>query len=558
MKKSFTLLLLLLTAYSGFSQITVEKGLDAITEQAVRGQLGFLASDWTEGRAVGTKGAYMAADYIASMFEVYGIEPFGDMEQIVPTRRERMQGKQPHIYRSYYQNFGLLEYTPGEDQRFSLIDETANSETSLEFNYETDFYVRPGTVGQSAKAPLIFVGYGFQDEDKTYNDLNKMELEGKIAVVLEGFPGHKDTSSVGYKTFAPTDRYERYYLERNKTNRLAEAGVLGIIHVTPETDISVMWAKNQVYPVKGDYYEADKTLKSYYDTRVTLPGDTLNTDIPVFMVTPRVANEIVRGTGINFTEFEKNAAEKMKPASQELSGKSVAFKTSVTSKMIKARNVLGYIEGKKKDEFIVVGGHYDHLGKWDGWIWNGADDNASGTVGVMTIAKAFKATGEKPEKSVIFAAWTGEEKGLWGSRYFVNDAMEKEMNIVLNLNYDMIARDTENDSLKNQASMVYTKANSGIEELTKKNLDMYDINLDVNYRASGRPGGGSDHAPFAQQNIPIFYFMAAMHPDYHLPSDELDKINWEKMTNIIRIGFLNTWEFANSNEYLKTEEVAEE
>ena len=558
MKRKLTLLLVWIASVSVYGQTDVEKGLDAITEQAVRGQLEFLASDWTEGRAVGTKGAYMAADYIASMFKVYGIEPFGDMEQDMPSRSERIQGKRSRGYTSYYQNFGLLEYAPGEKQFFSLITEKDNSETALEFNHETDFYVRPGTVGQSAKAPLIFLGYGFRDEEKTYNDLKKMDLEGKIAVVLEGFPGHKDTASVGYEKFAPKDRYQRYYLERNKTKRLAEAGVLGIIHITPDADISVAWAKNRIYPVKGAYYEADEPLSSYYDSRLTLPGDTLNANIPVFMVTPRVANEIIAGTGIDFTEFEKRAAQEMKPASQDLSGKLATFKTSVNSKMVKARNVLGYIEGENKDEFIVVGGHYDHLGKWNGWIWNGADDNASGTVGVMTIAKAFKATGKKPEKSIIFAAWTGEEKGLWGSRYFVEDALEKDLNIVLNLNYDMIARDTEKDSLKNQASMVYTKANTGIEELTKKNLETYGINLDVNYRASGRPGGGSDHAPFAQEDIPIFYFMAAMHPDYHLPSDELSKINWEKMTNIIRIGFLNTWEFANSGEYLEVEEIAKE
>ncbi len=126
------------------------------------------------------------------------------------------------------------------------------------------------------------------------------------------------------------------------------------------------------------------------------------------------------------------------------------------------------------------------------------------------------------------------------------------MNVVLNLNYDMIARDTENDTNKNMASMTYTKANAGLEELTKMNIENYNINLDVSYRSSDRPGGGSDHAPFAEADIPIFYFMAAMHPDYHQPSDELDKVNWEKMTNIIRIGFLNTWELANSDEYLKT------
>jgi hypothetical protein len=327
-------------------------------------------------------------------------------------------------------------------------------------------------------------------------------------------------------------------------------GALAVIQINLNENPASSWAQNNVYQAKGSYYEADKPLKSYYDSRMTMPGDSLKGNIPVFTITPRVANKIMEGTGVNLETFEKIAATKMEPDSKPLAGKSINFKTNVKSRIVKARNVVGYIEGKSKDEFIVVGGHYDHLGKWDGWIWNGADDNASGTVGVMTIAKAFKATGKKPEKSVIFAAWTGEEKGLWGSRYFVQEAQKNNLNVVLNLNYDMIARNTEKDSLKNQASMVYTKANAGIEEITKKNIETYHINLDLECRASERPGGGSDHAPFAEAGIPVFYFMAAMHPDYHQPSDELDKINWDKMTDIIRIGFLDTWEFANSNEFL--------
>ena len=126
------------------------------------------------------------------------------------------------------------------------------------------------------------------------------------------------------------------------------------------------------------------------------------------------------------------------------------------------------------------------------------------------------------------------------------------MNVVLNLNYDMIARDTERDTAKNQAEMSYTKANEFIADITKKHIEENDINLDLRYSPTENPRGGSDHAPFARADIPYFYFMAAMHPDYHQPSDELSKVNWEKMTNIIRVGFLNTWEFANSDEWKKT------
>ena len=557
MKKHFVIIALFLANVSVFAQTEVEKGLEAITQEAVKGQLEFLASDWTEGRAVGTRGEYMAADYIASMFQIYGIKPFGD--EATPTfsgRRRMMAGNMGPQPKTYFQNISLIKYEPGEEQTFSVISNGMNSEKSVNFGYKTDFSVRTGAVGQTAKAPVVFAGYGFQNKEKGYDDLSKVSLKGKIVIYLTGFPGHKDTSSVAYKKFAPVGRREMYMMERNKSEALEKAGAIAVIQIVPGSNPMLSWAQNQIYQAKTNYYEADQPLGSYYDTSMAMPADTLTASMPTFSVTPRLVNEIISGTGINFDEFENAAAEKMTPASKELPGKMISFNTSVKSEIVKARNVVGYIEGEKKDEFIVVGGHYDHLGKWDGYIWNGADDNASGTVGVMTVAKAFMATGKKPEKSIIFAAWTGEEKGLYGSKYFVQEAKKKNMNIVLDLNYDMIARDVERDLMKNMAEMTYTKAYPGIEEITKKNVENNKLNLDMTYTAAEKPSGGSDHAPFAEVGIPVFYFMAAMHPDYHQPSDELSKVNWEKMTNIIRIGFLNTWEFANSDEYLKAKTTA--
>ncbi len=553
MKKFSLLLILFISGHLVFAQNEVDKGLEAISMESIKGQLEFLASDWTEGRAVGTKGAYMAADYIASMFQTYGIQPFGDEAYTQPSRSERMAGARPELYHTYYQNFGLVEYEPGDEQVFSVVTSKPGSESSMDFAYQTDFYVQTGTVGQKVQAPLVFAGYGFSDDEKGYNDLKKIDIDGKIAVILSGYPGHKDTSSVAYTKFKPEGRYAAYYLERNKIQELQKAGAVAIIRINPDANPMSGWAQNNIYQDNGGFNEHDKKVNEYYRNRMMLPGKELNGNLSVFTVSARVANEILKGTDVDVKKFEEMAASEMEPASEVLSGKSVAFKTSVNSQVVNARNVVGYIEGENKDEFIVVGGHYDHLGKMDGIIYNGADDNASGTVGVMEIAKAFMETGKKPEKSVVFAAWTGEEKGLFGSTYFVRDAKEKELNVVLNLNYDMIARNPENDTLGNQAHMVYTEANSVIAETTKKNIEDYNINLDLELRPSERPGGGSDHAPFAEEDIPVFYFMAAMHPDYHRPSDELSHINWEKMENIIKVGFLNTWKFANSDDWKKTE-----
>jgi Zn-dependent M28 family amino/carboxypeptidase len=236
----------------------------------------------------------------------------------------------------------------------------------------------------------------------------------------------------------------------------------------------------------------------------------------------------------------------LKPASRELAGKKVRIKTSVESRMIRVRNVVGVIPGKDTSEIIVIGGHYDHLGKHDGWIWNGADDNASGTVGMMTLAKAFMVTGQQPEKTIVFAAWTGEEKGLLGSEYFA-DHPYNDAKMILNLNYDMISRDDRDDSLGVKCSMVYTKSYPILEEMSEKHNEAYGLGLDISFRPAEIPRGGSDHTPFAQKNVPVFYFMAGFPPEYHQPDDHTSLVNWDKMVNIIKIGYLNIWELANSD-----------
>ncbi len=555
MKPVFLVLFCIVCSISLLAQPPKEKGLAAITKSAVQGQLEFLASDWTEGRAAGTKGEYMAADYIASMFKVYGLEPYGDETFGGMGRRGFSSGGGSGFRgmgtraKTYFQNINMVEYKPGPVQKFSVITSSTGSESSVDFNFRTDFSVRPGNVGISVKAPLVFVGYGFTDEKNGYDDYKKLDVKGKIVLMLSGYPGYRDENSAAYKKFTPEDRRAQFAIERGKTTKAEKLGAVGIIQIRPGSDPSAEWSDNQIYPVKGTFYEADVPMKSPYEGRMALPEDTLSGSIPVFTVTSRVINHIMTGSGIDFAAYEKNVAEKMIPASMILPGKSVSFQTTVESRIVKVRNVLGYLEGEKKDEIMVIGGHYDHMGKTDGWVCNGADDNASGTVGVMTLAKAFTSTGKKPQKSIVFAAWTAEEKGLLGSEYFVKK-FPKDKKVVLDLNYDMIARNVATDSLGNMADMMYTETYKGIKEATEKNMADYKINLKLSYK---KPGGGSDNVPFGEAGVPVFYFMAAMHPDYHQPSDEVSKVNWDKMTNIIRIGFLNAWDFANGDEYLKPE-----
>lgn len=527
------------------AQDAKQKGLDAITEQAVMGQLEFLASDWTEGRSTGQPGAYMAADYIASLFKVYGLQPGGDVNTIYPSREERRAGKRPTKERSFYQSFSLLEYKNGEEHELALVEQSASGERTLNFALETDFSIRASDVAASMEVPVVFAGYGLRDKESGYDDFKGVDVKGKVILILSGYPGQDDPDSKAYKTLHSTFGRGGWGLRRAKSEVASELGAAGVIEVRPGYDISQNWAANLPFRYNSNNYEGEKPRGSYYETRMKLPGTELSSSPVQISVSERVVNAILDESGVDLETFARGVKGSMKPASRELAGKKLKIRTTVDSKIIRARNVVGVLPGKDTTEIIVIGAHYDHLGIHDGWIWNGADDNASGTVGVMTIAKACMATGKKPEKTIVFCAWTGEEKGLLGSKYFADHPYD-DSKMLLNLNYDMISRDNKDDTLGVKCSMSYTKAYPVLEELTGKNIEAYKLNLEVAFKPAAKPRGGSDHSSFSGKDIPIMYFMAGFPPEYHQPGDHINLINKAKMVDIIRVGYLNIWDLATT------------
>lgn len=550
-KQLSLLLTVLLTGINLQAQNPKEEGLKAITQTAVEGQLEFLSSDWMEGRATGTRGAYMSADYIASMFKVYGLEPGGELKTNMPSRRERMAGAEITEYRSYFQTFQLIEYSPGEVQELKLSKCSGDGILTLPFQHKVDFSVDPGASPMEGTAGVVFVGYGIRDEDKGHNDFGRVRTENKIILRLSGFPGSADPNSDAYKTFNPTqDRWAEWRIGRSKNEAAEESGALAVLEIDLNQNPLSAFAENDRFRYNTDLYEGDGPLPGYYDTRMTLPGDTFTGRVPVFRISMRAAKEILGKSGIDLKTFQEESKNPGFHDTRELKDVKIAFKTSVDARVINARNVIGVLEGKNTGECIVVGAHYDHLGKHGGYIWNGADDNASGTVGIMTIAKACMATGVKPEKTIIFAAWTGEEKGLWGSKYYA-DHPWRDKKTLLNLNLDMISRDDADDEKKNKVSMSYTSSFPMIEKFTSLNRDTYDLNLDVRFRPSETARGGSDHAPFAEKGIPYFYFMAGFPPEYHQPDDHVELVNFPKMTDIIRLCYLNVWDFANLDDWME-------
>ena len=521
-----------------------EKGLEAITKEAVQGQLQFLASDWTQGRATGMPGEYLAADYIASMFKIYGLQPGGDVVETKISFREEMEGKKPEKYRIYFQNIDFVEYSNGANNEFSIS--SGPGAPTYYFNYKTDYWVRSSDVGIEINAPVVFAGYGYVNKEHGYDDFKGVDVKNKIILCLSGYPGYSDTTSKAYKAFTKRDDREPWRRQQDNKDRIArEKGALAIIEVDPTSDPTEDWADNLPFRYNTRMYEGDKAPSTFYDARMKIPGDTVPYDPTTIYISKRVLNEIVNGTGINIGQFAEEVKNTLKPASKEIPGKKIHIKTTVNSRIVKVRNVIGMIPGKDTNNFVVIGGHYDHLGTYNGIVWNGADDNASGTVGVMTIAKAFMASGIKPEKTIIFCAWTGEEKGLLGSTYFVDHLPVPAKNVSMYLNYDMISRDDADDTLGIKCRLMYTEGYKSFENNTKKYNENYNYGLDITYRASSRPGGGSDHTPFARKGIPIIYYMAGFPVQYHQADDHVELVNWDKIVKIIKLGYLNVWDAVN-------------
>lgn len=252
-----------------------------------------------------------------------------------------------------------------------------------------------------------------------------------------------------------------------------------------------------------------------------------------------------------YQPFEAYNKERQKRGRFQVHPDSIAILKQGVHQKLSMRNILGKIEGKNPNEYVIIGAHYDHLGvdpMLEGdQIYNGADDNASGVSAVLQIAKAFLATGEKPERTVIFAFWDGEEKGLLGSKYFVQNfpGIKKVKGY---LNFDMIGRNN-NEAKPTHVVYFYTEAHPVFGDWLKNDIKKYNLNLTPDYRPWDKPVGGSDNASFALLDIPVIWYHTDGHPDYHMPSDHADKINWNKVVDITKASFLNMWNLANEKKF---------
>lgn len=469
---------------------------DMITSADLKENLTIIASDALEGRETGSRGQKMAAAFISHHFEALGLKP--------------------PVNGSFYQHFDLYRTAPGE---VYLAVGGARYE-----NFEDIVYYGKDNSGGEVALPVIFAGKGREE------DYQHVDVSGKGVLILIPQDGN--------------------YREALSVARQKNARIVFIVNTKTQEDF-----KDYALQFRSFLSEGRLSLKK---------PQQVDSGAGMFFLSPAVAEKIF---GSTMSKLRAAAGEDgKKPSLKKVSVGKVVYKTTVDIKTVKSENVLGYLEGTdKKDEVIVITSHYDHIGKKSGTgegdrINNGADDDGSGTVAVLQLAKAFaqaRKDGHGPRRSILFMTVSGEENGLLGSEYYTQFPVFPLAKTVVNLNIDMIGRRDEQH--KESPPYVYVigadKLSSELHELSESvNRKYTNLVFDYTYNDEEHPARlyyRSDHWNFAQKNIPIIFYFDGIHEDYHQPSDEVDKIEFDLLTARTKCVFFTAWEIANRAERIK-------
>ncbi len=336
--------------------------------------LSFRASDWMEGREASSKGEFMAADYMASMMQVFGLKPYGD------------QLKAGGKGLSYFQDFQILRYQT-EKSSLVFLNQSATSHIAVQLEQGIDF--ETGTAFQSldVETQVVFVGYGISASDIGYDDYKSMDVKGKIVAILKGFPGHADTTSTAWKKYGKALCEEKSSFSV-KLLAAKNHGAIALIHVYADGRFEPFKQEQSNKSLLNSTFNAVKSQDEEYDSfEHILPNDTANQSIPTFRLGSSAARQLISGTGLNLSDFERKMAKTAEPYSMILKDKQIRFSVALKTESLLVRNILGMIPGNDTTKYMNLGGHYDHLGTHNDQIFNGSDDNASGASGLLAQAK---------------------------------------------------------------------------------------------------------------------------------------------------------------------------
>lgn len=472
---------MLLLAFFVNAQSTT--GLSEINKENLIKTVKILSSPEFDGRLPGSDGYNKAANFVADKFSGLGLKPAGDEK--------------------YFQYFNV---------EYNKIESPATFKTIVDgdtTNYELgkDFVLRGFTGSNSFTLPVVFCGYGISRPDLNYDDYAGINVKNKIVMVFKQNPKWK-IDNKDWGTNYP----------REKSLVAKKCGAKGILFVSLPND-------DKPQPLIASVMHG--------------PGEQ-PIDFPQLHISIDAANKLLSKTGFSLSNFQTKIDEKQKPLSSNLFTKAFVEVNAKYEKNARTMNVVGMIEGsdpKLKNEYVVIGAHLDHVGSQAGVLFPGANDNASGSAGILEIAKAFVKGGIQPKRSVVFVLFASEEQGLNGSKHFVDRWKKGYDKIAAMINLDCIGY---GDSIQ----VGNGKSAPNLWEIAKQ-IDETSFNSMVDRTWNG---GGADATPFHEKGVPCLYFVTTNSYDHlHLPSDKVETLNAGLFEKIVKLAHLTALEVANGN-----------
>jgi len=501
-----------------------EKAIDAITIDELKNHMYFLASDFLGGRVSYQPGFKIAAEYCASQFKSAGLKP------IIKDKEGKL---------TYFQEVPLLKQMLGKECSVSLV----SSGKTIELEHVKDFKIVEQVKDfTKSETEIVFAGYGISEPGHKWDDFENIDITGKAVIII------MDAPKKNGKNVLPDKVHKSYQSVPG-----AQKKIMSIISKKPSSILFV--ADNELLKVMpweslpsfagGDQYSYD-----------AIDGKEKGYQIPLlYVIHPNAVDKLFKNQKYSPKTIEKKGLKGYKTyAFKDLKLKSNFVLEKIETIIV--RNVVAVLNGTDnmlKNEYVSLVAHLDHVLPVKGEICNGADDNASGSVGVMEVAESMVLN--PPKRSVLFVLFTAEELGLIGSQHFVANPPVSKENIVFNLNLDMIGR-SAGKNIETRAHEV-TLHDKYFAEIKKyvEGVNAESINWPLVYKSASDSPGDSDHTSFHNAGIPNMHFFSGHHKDLHTPTDDAENIDYGKMQKIAQLTYIIVQKLANTEKKITFSEL---
>jgi hypothetical protein len=501
-----------------------KKGLSSIRSGDLKPHVKFLASDELEGRDTGKPGLDIAARYLASMAEAVGLEP--------------MNGEE-----GYFQHYVIHERAYDRENSKAVV--TSAGHDSL--ISRDPFYFFSSSHGDHTvlEGEVVFAGYGIHDVEQDYNDFKDLDLEGKIVLIMSRAPMDEQGTELRFGG----QKYSGMMSFRSKLPYIYSQNPKAVLMAYDPK--SGMRSLEETSAGMADYLSRSRSLESG-----GRESSSERARPQMVMIHRNLADLLLRESGKSLEEWQKEIDRDLTPHSFPLEGTTLRIELQMKHTELVVPNIFGLIEGRDpdlKEEVVLYMAHFDHLGTdGKGGIFNGADDNASGTAGLIEIAQAYMSEKNPPRRSVGFLWVSAEEIGLYGSQYFTDHPLVPIGNIAAVINLDMIGRTINPEDMQSSRSGLTISGGDTVKVIGGLQSSMVmDINKEVleemgmvgNYQYNDRNHPDryfyrSDHINFARKDIPVLFYSTGTHRDYHTVDDTEDRLDYAKFEKMVRMGYL--------------------